>query len=131
MSVTQMRQQPETNRETGAVMTVWRYEIPVRERDKGFFVDMPAGAEILYASRGLVTDEFRAWVNSGMPKERRYFCAIQDNWPVPTRSEAERSLGMEVKALVYVKSWVSAGTHWHLFEFKTGAPMREPGEEGL
>lgn len=127
-----LTQQPETNRETGAVMTVWRYEIPARERDKGFFVEMPAGAEILYASRGAIVDEFRAWVNSGMPKERRYFCAVQDNWPLATRAEAEQGLGMEVKALVYVKSWVSGGTHWHLFEIKVGERIRErePGEEG-
>jgi hypothetical protein len=127
-----------------AELTVWRFEVPAGiDKDQGFHLEMPAGAEILYVRRGTITSELRALVNTGMPPERRYFYAIKDQWALPTVAECEKALGAAVAGVVYVKSWIVGGVDWHLFEV-TGVkaeeitkPMpfeaqgkREPGAEG-
>lgn len=119
---------PETDRKTGAALTVWRYEIPAGiGKDRGFHLDIPAGADLMYVRKGQLVTELRAMVNTGMPMERRYFYAIEDNWPLPTLEECEKALQFRVTELKYVKSWIAGGVDRHLFEVKR---EREPGEEG-
>ncbi|GAC1632795.1 MAG: hypothetical protein NVS9B14_06470 [Candidatus Acidiferrum sp.] len=133
MSATQAL--PETNRETGAALMVWEYQVPSLVRSNTFVQEMPKGAEIMGVQRGSLTAVMYAWVNPKMPMEQRLFCGVKTNQPLPNPGEeligviedGERMFLGKCGGLVLVGSFLGWGQTWHLFEVKR---EREPGQEG-